>query len=94
MQIVPPSQKPPVPTALVRLKAMVVTGLAVVWIFASVGVAVYDLSPQFNPWGAIRIAIWVTQFLLLAAAVAFWMFERPRQLKVDGLLEPPVIHNS
>jgi hypothetical protein len=30
----------------------------------------------------------------VAAAVVFWRFERPRQVKVEGLPEPPVIHSS
>ncbi len=94
MQIVPPSEKAPKPTAVVRLKAVVFSAIAVVWGLASIGAAACDLSSQFQSWYAIRIVIWVVQFLLVVAAICFWVFERPRHVKVDGLPEPPVIHSS
>ncbi len=94
MQIVPPSRKLPAPTAKVGLKAVVFTAAAVVWALASIGAASYDLSPQFHAWHTIRVVIWIIQFLLAAAAVCFWLFERPRQIKVEGLPQPPVIHVS
>ena len=94
MQIVPPSRKMPTPTATIRLKAVVFTASAVGWGLASVGAAVYDLSAQVHGWLAIRIVIWIVQFLLVVAAVCFWIYERPRRVKVDGLPEPPVIHSS
>ncbi len=82
----------PAPTAMVRRKAVVFTVIAVVWLLASVGAAAYDLSPQFQKWHTIRIAIWVVQLLLVVAAICFWLFERPRPMKVEGLPEPPIIH--
>jgi hypothetical protein len=80
--------------AMVRLKAVVTTTITVVWAFASAAAAFYDLAPQFRSWNTLRIGIWVIQFLLVVAAICFWVFEPPRQMKVDGLQEPPVIHNS
>jgi hypothetical protein len=94
MQIVPPSPKARTSTVMVRLKAVVFTASAVVCGFASVGAAFFDLSPQFPSWPAIRVVIWIVQFLLLLAAVWFWLQERPRQMKVEGLPEPPVIHST
>ena len=94
MQIVPPSGELPTPKALVRLKAVVFTAVALVWVLASIGAAAYDLSPQFHSWHTIRIVVWIIQLLLVVAAVCFWLFERPRQVKVEGLPEPPVIHSS
>jgi hypothetical protein len=79
---------------MVRVKAVVLTAIAVVWVLFSVGAASFDLSPQFHLWHAIRIAIWVVQLLLVAAAVCFWRIERPRPIKVEGLPEPPVIHSA
>jgi hypothetical protein len=94
MQIVPPSRELPAPKALVGLKAVVFTAVGLVWALASIGAAAYDLSPQFHSWRTIRIVIWIIQFLLVVVAVCFWLFERPRQVKVEGLPEPPVIHSS
>ena len=79
---------------MVRRKAVVFTAIAVVWVLASVGVMVYGLSSQFHSWYAIRIAVWAVQLLLVVAAVCFWLFERPRPMKVEGLPEPPGIHSS
>jgi len=94
MQIVPPSGKPPAPKVMVRLKAVVFTAIAVAWGLVSLGAASFDFSPQFHSWHIMRIVIWIVQCLLVAAAICFWLFERPRPVKVEGLPEPPVIHSS
>jgi hypothetical protein len=94
MQIVPPSRELPTPQATVRLKAVAFTAGALVWGLASIGAAAYDLSPQFHSWRTICLLIWIIQFLLVVGAVCFWLFERPRQVKVKGLPEPPIIHSS
>ncbi|HWW01357.1 MAG TPA: hypothetical protein VNZ64_16795 [Candidatus Acidoferrum sp.] len=70
------------------------SAIAVVWGLVSFGAASFDLSPQFHSWHTMRIIIWVVQVLLLGTAVCFWLLERPRPMKVEGLPEPPVIHNS
>lgn len=80
--------------AMVRPKAVVFTAIAVVWGLASVGAACFDLSPQFQSWHIMRVVVWVVQCLLVVAAVGFWILERPRPMKVEGLPEPPVIHSS
>jgi hypothetical protein len=94
MQIVPPSQKSRTPSVMVRLKAVVFTALAIVWVLLSIGAASFDLSPQFSSWHTIRIVIWIVQGVLVVAAVCLWLLERPRPMKVVGLPEPPVIHSS
>jgi hypothetical protein len=78
---------------MVRLKAMVFTAVAGVWVLVSIGAASFDLSPQFRWWHTVRIVIWIVQGLLMVAAVCLWLLERPRPIKV-GLPEPPVIHSS
>lgn len=94
MQIVPPSGMPSAPKVMVRWKAVVFTAVAVVWGLVSVGAASFDFSPQFHGWHIMRIVIWIVQCLLVVAAVWFWLRERPRSMKVEGLPEPPVIHSS
>ena len=94
MQIVPPSRKSPAPKVMVRLKAVVFTAISVAWGLVSVGAASFDLSPQVHSWQIMRVVIWVVQCLLVVAAICFWLFERPRPMKVEGLPEPPVIHSS
>jgi hypothetical protein len=79
---------------MLKGKAVVFTAIAAVWVLASIGAAVYDLSPEFQQWQTIRVVVWIVQFALVATAVCLWIFEQPRQVKVDGLPEPPVIHNS
>jgi len=79
---------------MVRVKAVVFTAVAAVWVLVSVGAAYFDLSPQFQSWRTIRIVIWVVQCVLVVAAVCFWLLERPRKMKVDGLPEPFVIHST
>ena len=77
---------------MVRLKAAVFTGIAVVWGLVSVGAASFDLSTRFHSWPALRLVVWGVQGLLVVVAVCFWRFERPRPMKVEGLPRPPVIH--
>ena len=64
------------------------------WGLVCFGVASLDLSPQFQSWHTMRVIVWVVQFVLLGAAVCFWLLERPRPMRVEGLPEPPVIHSS
>ena len=94
MQIVAPTGMPPTPKAMVRWKAVVFTAVAVVWGLVSVGAVSFDLSPELHGWHTMRIVIWIVQCLLAAAAVWFWLRERPRPMKDVGLPEPPVIHSS
>ena len=78
---------------MVKLKALMFTAGALLWGLASVGAAVYDLSPLFQSWQTIRIVIWVFQFLVTGAAVFCWIYERPRQVRADVLPEPPAMHS-
>src|SRR6266702_4412109 len=94
MHIVSPSRKSRTRTVMVRVKAVVFTAIAAVWGLVSFGAASSDLPPQFHSWHAMRIIIWVVQFLLLGAVVCFCLLERQRPMKVEGLPEPTVIHSS
>jgi hypothetical protein len=89
MNIVPPSRRPQEMRVRTRPKALVLTGVSVVWVLICIGAWSFDYSQ------AIRILALAMQVVLLTGSVCLWRFEQPREARFkDDFGEPPVIHGS
>jgi hypothetical protein len=89
MNIVPPSRRPREIRVTTRPKALVLTGIAVVWVLICIGAWSFDYSRT------IRVLALAMQVVLLTGAVCLWLFERPREVRLKGdFPEPPVMHGS
>ena len=89
MNIVPPSRRLREIRITTRPKALVLTGVSVVWVLICIGAWSFDDSQT------IRILALAVQVVLLTGSACLWRFERPREVRFKGdFREPPVIHGS
>lgn len=69
-------------------KALVATGVSVVWVLVCVGAWSFDYSQ------AACFAVSAIQLVLAGTSVCLWRLERPRELRFKGRFpEPPIIHS-